>query len=169
MDLLIYTLNELKFIFDNSKSKAEIHKSLSNLLDQTKEKGRNEKLENEINVRHLISDMKDLISEPEMLSFQELTGVIDGLVRQYKKDTTVNLGNLTAKEINDLMEDLQPPSTHIRTREEIFKLAPGNCPECNGEVKYWDETKEEIIFQCIKCTKHYTIPYDPMSKTIYFS
>ena len=169
MNLLIYSLNELKSITVTSKSKAEIQKSLSTLLDQTKEKERNEKLENEKSVRHLISDMKDLIADTEAFSFQELTGVIDGLVRQYKKDITVNLGYLTAKEINDLMEDQQPPSTQMRTREEVLKCAPEYCLECNGEVKFWGETEEEIIFQCVKCTKHYTIPYDPKSETIYFS
>lgn len=169
MSLLIYTLNELKSIGDNAKSLAELQKSLTILLDQTREKERKEKLENEAHLLLLISDIKGLISESENLLFQELTEQINKLLGQYKSDLTVNLGYLNAKEINDLLEDLTPSIAHIRSRAKVYKLAPEFCLECNGEVKYWDETEEEIIFQCVKCTRQYTIPYDPHNKTIYFS
>ena len=84
------------------------------------------------------------------------------------KDPTY-LGYLSANEINGLMEEIRPTSTQIRTRQEVYNLVSDSCSDCNGEVKYWDETDEEIIYQCTRCNKFYTIPYDPQSKTIYFS
>ncbi|KKM97993.1 hypothetical protein LCGC14_1162410 [marine sediment metagenome] len=64
------------------------------------------------------------------------------------------------------MEDLKRST---RTKEEASELAPKECEDCNGEVKYWDETEEEIVFQCTGCKRYYSIPLDPNKLTIYFS
>ena len=84
-------------------------------------------------------------------------------------DISIDLGYLKAREIKALMARLIPATVQIRKKEDIFALAPQSCEECNGKIEYWDKTKEEIIFQCVKCNKLYTIPYDPRIKKFYIS
>ena len=64
------------------------------------------------------------------------------------------------------MEEIKP---RLRTRDEISELAPELCVDCKGSVKQWDETDDEIVFQCVDCKRFYSIPFDPMKLNFYFS
>ncbi|MBA7635064.1 hypothetical protein ES703_42664 [subsurface metagenome] len=40
----------------------------------------------------------------------------------------------------------------IITRQEALQEKPKKCMHCNGEhIAYWDETDEELVFQCQDC------------------
>ncbi|KKM14050.1 hypothetical protein LCGC14_1710090 [marine sediment metagenome] len=66
------------------------------------------------------------------------------------------------------MEDIKPI---VRTRSEVKELAPKLCVDCKGKVEYWDETSDELVFQCVNCKRFYSIPYiwDPNNPIFYFS
>ncbi|HEC37318.1 hypothetical protein LCGC14_1757110 [marine sediment metagenome] len=67
-----------------------------------------------------------------------------------------------------IIEDNKEP---VLTRAEAMERAPKLCEGCGGEVEYWDETNEEVIFQCVSvtCKRFYTIALDPNKITFYFS
>ncbi len=58
----------------------------------------------------------------------------------------------------------------ILSREEVLKEKPQQCWHCEDlQVKYWDETDEEIVFKCHKCGKFMAIPFDRSTQHWYFA
>lgn len=56
----------------------------------------------------------------------------------------------------------------IDQKKVILDRIPNICIDCNSEsIEYWDETDEEIIFQCQSCKKFYPILFDPDKLKIY--
>ena len=54
------------------------------------------------------------------------------------------------------------------SRKEALERKPKTCYNCNSEkLMYWDETDEEIIFQCANCKKYYPIAFDPDKLKLY--
>ena len=46
---------------------------------------------------------------------------------------------------------------------------PESCINCHSQdIEYWDETDEEIIFQCKVCKKFITIPFRRNKLRFYF-
>ena len=56
------------------------------------------------------------------------------------------------------------------SREDALKKRPKACENCNGKhVKYWDETDEEVVFQCADCGRYYPVPFDTSKLHFYFA
>ena len=68
----------------------------------------------------------------------------------------------------NIIEDHKKP---VLTKAEAMERAPELCVDCGKEIRYWDETDEEVIFQCVNatCKRFYTIALDPNKLAIYFS
>ena len=57
----------------------------------------------------------------------------------------------------------------ILTRQEAIQKKRKTCWNCNSEnIKYWDETDEEIIFQCQDCKGFHPIQFDTSKLKFYF-
>ncbi len=63
------------------------------------------------------------------------------------------------------------PKKPVLTIAEAMGRAPKLCVDCEKEVRYWDETDDEVIFQCVNatCKRFYTIALDPNKLAFYFS
>ena len=49
----------------------------------------------------------------------------------------------------------------ILSREEVMKEKPQDCWFCQSDqVKYWDETDEEVIFKCQECGRYMPLSFD---------
>ena len=58
----------------------------------------------------------------------------------------------------------------LENEKVILNKVPKKCINCNSEnISYWDETDEEIIFQCIKCKRYYPIPFNQDNTRFYFT
>ena len=65
-----------------------------------------------------------------------------------------------------MLENTKKP---VLTKAEVLECGPEFCVDCDGKVEYWGETEEEVIFECVKCKRKYTIPLDPNKLAFYFS
>ena len=58
----------------------------------------------------------------------------------------------------------------IKNLTPKFKKISEYCDGCKSQnVKYWDETDEEIIFKCLDCNRFITIPFKNDKLRFYFS
>ncbi len=70
------------------------------------------------------------------------------------------------------MEDgnLEMNTNELSSEKERLKDKPEDCWYCkSSQVKYWDETDEEIVFKCHKCGKFMAIPFDKSVLHWYFA
>ena len=57
----------------------------------------------------------------------------------------------------------------VLSREEALEEKPKKCWNCESEnIEYWDETEEEIIFQCQECKGFHPIQFDKSKLKMYF-
>lgn len=57
----------------------------------------------------------------------------------------------------------------LEQKIEALEKIPEKCLYCNnGTIGYWDETDEEIIFQCKVCKAFITIPFRKDKLRFYF-
>jgi len=68
----------------------------------------------------------------------------------------------------NVIDDSKKP---VLTKAEAMERAPELCVDCGKEIRYWDETDEEVIFQCVNktCKRFYTTALDPNKPAFYFS
>ena len=58
----------------------------------------------------------------------------------------------------------------LEEKREVLDKIPKQCVDCNSKnIKYWDETDEEIILQCRICKRFITIPFRNDKLRFYFS
>ncbi len=57
----------------------------------------------------------------------------------------------------------------LEQKKAILDKIPKKCINCKSEnISYWDETDEEIIFECKDCKAFLPIPYDTNKLRFYF-
>ncbi|MFX1456948.1 MAG: hypothetical protein ACFFDB_16350 [Promethearchaeota archaeon] len=71
--------------------------------------------------------------------------------------------------VNNLISSWEKEGT-FEKKKKVLERVPRNCLRCGSVViEYWDETDEEIIFQCNNCKRFITIPYKQDDLKFYFT
>ena len=70
-------------------------------------------------------------------------------------------------DLNKIVSNWESEGT-LEYKKRVLNRIPERCIKCHSnEINYWDETDEEIIFQCGICKRCYPIPFDPNKLKIY--
>lgn len=71
--------------------------------------------------------------------------------------------------LNKILSNWEKEGT-LEHKKAILDKIPKSCIGCNSEdIYYWDETDEEIIFQCKNCKRYYSFPFDEDKLHFYFA
>ncbi len=72
-------------------------------------------------------------------------------------------------DLKSIISSWEKDGTLERKKQALDKI-PKFCTTCESEnIEYWDETDEEIIFQCKKCKSFITIPFRNDKMGFYFT
>ncbi len=72
-------------------------------------------------------------------------------------------------DLKKIISNWEKEGTLEQKRQALEKI-PKKCIKCRSEnIEYWDETDEEIIFQCKNCSQYITIPYKKDKLRFYFT
>ena len=74
-----------------------------------------------------------------------------------------------SRHFNEILANWEREGT-LEFKRGIIEKIPEHCINCNsGNIEYWDETDEEIIFQCKGCKRFYPFPFHKDKLNFYFA
>ena len=57
----------------------------------------------------------------------------------------------------------------LEQKKQVLDKIPRTCIRCSSSsIEYWDETDEEIIFQCKDCKRFIAIPYKSDKQKLFY-
>jgi hypothetical protein len=74
-----------------------------------------------------------------------------------------------SRDLNKIISNWERDGT-LELKKDILNKLPDNCINCGSRnIYYWDETDEEIIFQCENCKRFYPFPFNKDKLNFYFA